>query len=270
MTVSAESGLPTICGVRHQCIVPRQPLSATISSCLKTAVWRAVTSVLEFRGFVFMARSMASQERVQSLGEEIANSISHGVGFLAAIAASPVLLFSAVQHGSTAGIVGASLFSFTMVLMYITSTLYHTLARNKAKRVFRILDHGAIFLLIAGTYTPFTLGVLRGALGWTLFGLVWGTAVAGVLLKSMGGIRYQKLSMFLYLAMGWLIIIAAKPLWLNMPWWGLFWLLAGGAAYTGGLGFYAARRMRYAHFIWHLFVMAGTACHFIAVLRYAF
>ena len=216
-----------------------------------------------------MTKSLASQERTPSLGEEIANSVSHGVGFLAAVAASLVLVFSAVQRDSSAGIVGKSVFAFTMVLLYLTSTLYHTLARNKAKRVLQILDHSAIFLLIAGTYTPFTLGVLRGAWGWTLFGLVWGIAFVGVFLKSIGGVRYQRLSTILYLAMGWLIIIAVKPLWLNMPSWGLFWLLAGGVAYTAGVGFYAAERIRYAHFVWHLFVIAGTACHFIAVLRYA-
>jgi hemolysin III len=225
--------------------------------------------ILDLRGFISLAKSLVSEERAQSLGEEIANSVSHGVGFLAALAASPVLIFSAVQHDSSAGIVGASVFAFTMVLLYITSALYHTLARNKAKRVFQVLDHGAIFLLIAGTYTPFTLGVLRGAWGWTLFGIVWGLAVVGVVLQSIGGAKYQRLSTILYLAMGWLIIIAVKPLWLNMPSWGLFWLLAGGAAYTAGVGFYAANRVRYAHFIWHLFVIAGTACHFIAVLRYA-
>ncbi|MCK5495318.1 MAG: hemolysin III family protein, partial [Hyphomicrobiaceae bacterium] len=136
-------------------------------------------------------------------------------------------------------------------------------------RVFQVLDHSAIFLLIAGTYTPFTLGVLKGAWGWTLFGLVWGIAVLGVVLKSVRGARHQRLSAILYLAMGWLIVIAVKPLWLNMPFWGLFWLLAGGVAYTAGVGFYAAGRIRYSHFIWHLFVIAGTACHFIAVLRYA-
>jgi hemolysin III len=228
-----------------------------------------VSFPLDRRGFFSVAKSLILQEREQSLGEEIANGVSHGVGFLAAVAAAPVLIFSAVQHDSPAGIVGASVFAFTMVLLYITSTLYHTLARNKAKRVFRVLDHGAIFLLIAGTYTPFTLGILRGAWGWTLLGIVWGIAVVGVVLKSIGGVRYQKLSTILYLVMGWLIIVAVKPLWLNMPSWGLFWLLAGGAAYTAGLGFYAAKRIRYAHFIWHLFVIAGTACHFIAVLRYA-
>ncbi len=216
-----------------------------------------------------MTKSLASQERAQSVAEEIANSVSHGAGLLAAVAVSPVLIVSAVQRDSSAQIAGASVFAFTMVLLYLTSTLYHMLARNKAKRVLRILDHGAVFLLIAGTYTPFTLGALRGTWGWTLFGLVWGIAVVGVALKFVGGVRYQRLSTILYLAMGWLIIIAVKPLLLNMPSWGLVWLLAGGAAYTVGVGFYAAKRLRYAHFVWHLFVITGTACHFIAVLKYA-
>jgi len=216
-----------------------------------------------------MTKSVASKKRKQSVGEEIANSVSHGAAFLAAVAVTPVLVVSAVQRDSAAGIVGKSIFAFTMLLLYITSTLYHALARNKARQILQILDHSAIFLLIAGTYTPFTLGVLRGAWGWTLFGLVWGIAVVGVALKSIGGVRHQWLSTILYLAMGWLIIIAVKPLWLNMPSQGLFWLLAGGLAYTAGVGFYAAKRIRYAHFVWHLFVIAGTACHFIAVLKYA-
>jgi hemolysin III len=221
------------------------------------------------RGFVSMTKSLALQKRAQSRGEEIANSLSHGVAFLAAVVVSPVLILFAVQRYSSASIVGASIFAFTMMLLYITSAFYHILPANKAKRVFHILDHSAIFLLIAGTYTPFTLGVLRGTWGWTLFGLVWGIAVVGVVLKSIGGVRYKKLSTLLYLAMGWLIIIAVKPLWLNMPSWGLFWLAAGGLAYTAGVGFYAAKRIPYAHFVWHLFVITGTACHFVAVLRYA-
>ncbi|MHC4535217.1 MAG: PAQR family membrane homeostasis protein TrhA [Planctomycetota bacterium] len=216
-----------------------------------------------------MTKSPALQDRTQSPGEEIANSVSHCAGFMAAVAVTPVLVLSAVQRGGAAGIVGASVFAFTMMLLYITSALYHILPRNRAKRVFHILDHGAIYLLIAGTYTPFTLGILRGAWGWTLFGLVWGIAVVGVVLKSIGGVKYKRLSTLLYLAMGWLIIIAIKPLWLNMPSRGLFWLAAGGGAYTAGVGFYAAKRIRYAHFVWHLFVIAGTVCHFIAVLRYA-
>lgn len=216
-----------------------------------------------------MIKAPALRERTQSLGEEIANSISHGVGFLAAVAAAPVLVLSAVQHDGAARIAGASVFAATMVLLYLTSTLYHALPNNRAKRVFHVLDRAAIFLMIAGTYTPFTLGVLRGTWGWTLFGLVWGLAPAGVVLTAVGGVRYPKFSTGLYLAMGWLILIAIKPLWLRVPSWGLFWLLAGGIAYTVGVVFYAAKRVRYNHFLWHLFVITGTACHFIAVLRFA-
>ncbi len=209
-------------------------------------------------------------ERAQSLGEEIANSISHGIALLAAVSATPFLIIAAVGRGDIANIVGASVFAATMVLLYLTSTLYHSLPRNRAKRVFQILDHGAIYLLIAGTYTPFTLGVLHGTWGWTLFGLVWGLALAGFLLKAIGGIRYPTLSTCLYLAMGWLVLIAVKPLWLLVPAWGLFWLLAGGIAYTVGVAFFVIdERVRYSHFIWHLFVIAGTACHFVAVFRYA-
>ena len=208
------------------------------------------------------------RHRPQTLGEEIANSVSHGVGFLAAVATLPVLVLSARSAGAAA-VVGAAIFGGTMAVLYLTSTLYHATAHNRAKRVFQVLDHAAIYLLIAGTYTPFTLGVLRGAWGWTLFGLIWGLAVIGIFLKSLHGIRYPRLSTAVYIAMGWLVLVAAKPLWDNVPGWGLFWLVAGGVAYTAGVGFYAANRMRYAHFVWHLFVLAGTACHVVAVLRYA-
>ena len=177
-----------------------------------------------------MIKALASREHTLSPGEEIANSVSHGVGLLAAVAAAPVLVFSAVHSGGAARIVGASVFAVTMVLLYLTSTLYHALPRNRAKRVFQVLDHAAIFLMIAGTYTPFTLGVLRGTWGWTLFGLVWGLALAGVVLTAVGGARYPKIRVGLYLAMGWLILVAVKPLWLRMPSWGLFWLFAGGIA----------------------------------------
>lgn len=216
-----------------------------------------------------MSRSLALPRPSQSRGEEIANSVSHGVGLLAAVAAAPVLILSAVGRGGAAGIVGTSVFAATIVLLYLTSTLYHALPVNRAKQVFRVLDHVAIFLLIAGTYTPFTLGVLRGAWGWTLFGLVWGLALFGVVLKTACGVRYPVLSTSLYLAMGWLLLVAVKPLLQLVPMWGLFWLLAGGIAYTVGVAFYVAKSIRYGHFVWHLFVIAGTLCHFIAVLRYA-
>ena len=210
------------------------------------------------------------EERPQSLGEEIANSVSHGVALLAALIAAPVLVVTALGRGDAGGVIGAGVFAFTMILLYLTSTLYHALARNRAKSVFQILDHSAIFLLIAGTYTPFMLGVLRGMWGWTLLGLVWGLALVGIVLKANYGTRYPMLSTYMYLAMGWLALTAIYPLWLRIPAWGLFWLFAGGIAYTVGVAFFASdERVRYHHFVWHLFVVAGTACHFIAVLRYA-
>jgi hemolysin III len=209
-----------------------------------------------------------ARHRPQSVGEEVANSVSHGVGFLAALAILPVLVGSAMHQGAASG-VGALVFGLSAALLYFTSTLYHAIPAPRAKRVLRVVDHGAIYVLIAGTYTPFTLGVLRGPWGWTLLGLIWGLAAVGIVLKAMGGIRYPRLSLALYLAMGWLVIVAARPLWQLVPAWGLFWLAAGGLAYTAGVGFYAASRLPYRHFVWHLFVLAGTACHAVAVLRYS-
>jgi hemolysin III len=211
----------------------------------------------------------ASQGRAQSRGEEVANSVSHGVGLLAGLVAAPVLMLSAVRHGGAARIAGASVFAVAMLLLYLTSTLYHALPGSRAKQLFRLLDHASIYVMIAGTYTPITLSVLGGTWGWTLFGIVWGLALGGIVLTMAGGVRYPKLRISLYLAMGWLIVVAVKPLWLRMPSEGLLWLSAGGLAYTVGVVFYAAKRVRYGHFVWHLFVIAGTACHFIAVLRFA-
>ena len=205
----------------------------------------------------------------QTIGEEIANGLSHGIGLLAAVAAVPVLVLAAIQREDVPGIVGASVFGTTMVLVYLTSTLYHTWPGSRAKRVFQVLDHGAIFLLIAGTYTPFALGVLSGGWGWTLLGLEWLLAISGVVLQVFWGARYPRLSMCLYLAMGWLVLIVVNPLSLSMSMWGLFWLLTGGISYTVGVAWYAAKSVRYSHFVWHLFVMVGTGCHFIAVLWYA-
>ena len=215
-----------------------------------------------------MSEARALPERSQSVGEEIANAVSHGVGLLLAVIAALVLVVAALQRSSVAELVGATIFGTTMVLAYLASTLYHALPMNRAKRLFRILDHGAIFLLIAGTYTPFMLGPLRGSWGSTLLGLVWGLAFVGVTFKVIGGVRYPKLSTSLYIAMGWLIIVAIEPLRLNLRLPGFLWLLAGGIAYTTGVTFFATRRLRYGHLVWHLFVLTGTACHFTAVLWY--
>jgi hemolysin III len=208
-------------------------------------------------------------KRPQSLGEEIANSVSHAVGLAAILVAAPFLLGTASRRGGAWAIVSTSVFAATAVLVYLSSTLYHALPPNKVKRVLRTLDHGTIYLLIAGTYTPFTLGVLRGAWGWTLFGLVWSLAVLGITTETVGRLRNPRLSVALYLAMGWLILIAIGPLVQHVPPPGLLLLLAGGIAYTAGVALYAADWLRYAHFVWHLFVLAGTTCHFFAVLWYA-
>ena len=201
--------------------------------------------------------------------EEIANSISHGIGLLLALGMVPVLVVSAMRIGSIHFMVGASVFAGTVVLLYLASTLYHSLTHERAKHFFRLFDHSAIFLLIAGTYTPFALGVLRGPWGWTLLTIVWVLAVVGITTKAVIGLRHSWISMTLYLLMGWLAVVAVKPILLLVPLPGVLLILAGGIAYTGGLAFLATRRLRYAHFIWHLFVIMGTICHFFAVLWYA-
>lgn len=216
-----------------------------------------------------MNEGLATEHRQPTLGEEIANSISHGIGLVFAVIATPILVIAANRSGTVWNMVGVSVFAASMVLLYLSSTLYHALTHGTAKRIFRMLDHSAIFLLIAGTYTPFTLGVLRGPWGWTLFALVWSLAMIGLTMKAVFGHRYNWLSVILYLAMGWLVVIAAPEVMHRVPLSGLAWILAGGIAYTGGVGFYAAHRVRYAHFAWHLFVIAGTVCHFFAVLWYS-
>ena len=209
------------------------------------------------------------EERRPTVGEEIANSLSHGAGLALAIVGTPVLIIAAVRYGTPWNTVGVSVFGASMIALYLASTLYHALTHDGAKRVFRVLDHSAIFILIAGTYTPFTLGVMRGPWGWTLFGLVWGLALVGVIKKALFGAQYVWLSVTLYLIMGWLVLIAGPQIWQRVPLSGLAWLLAGGIAYTTGIIFFAAHRIRYTHFAWHLFVIAGTACHFFAVLWYS-
>ena len=208
-------------------------------------------------------------KRVQSLGEEIANSVSHGLGLLAAVGAAPVLIATS-RDWNNKSFIGSVVFAATMVLLYLTSTLYHALPEGRAKRVWLRLDYCAIFLFIAGSYTPFALGALHGPWSWTLLGLVWSVALVGVLLKSTDKLSHPWISTGLYLGMGWLVLIAAVPLVERVPTEGLVWLLAGGLAYTAGVIFFVLdSRIRYAHAIWHGFVVAGTSCHFFAVLGYA-
>ncbi|MBA3607889.1 MAG: hemolysin III family protein [Chthoniobacterales bacterium] len=206
----------------------------------------------------------------QSLGEELANSISHGLGLLAGLVGAPMLMFAAWRGGDRFFFVGTAVFTAAMLLVYLGSTLYHAWPRGAMKSVFQVIDHSAIFLLIAGTYTPFTLGPLRGPWGWTILGLVWGLAIFGVILKSVHGTQQRKrLSLALYLGMGWLIVLAFRPLLQLVPLSSLAWLVAGGLAYTGGVFFFVSNRRRYTHFVWHLFVLLGTACHFLAVFSCA-
>ncbi|PTQ79599.1 hemolysin III [Nitrosospira multiformis] len=207
--------------------------------------------------------------REQSQGEEIANSISHGIGLAAALIGTPFLITQATRHGNVGFVVGTSLFSATAIFLYLASTLYHALPIGKTKRVFRILEHSAIFLLIAGTYTPFTLGVLHGSWGWILLTTIWTLAAVGVVLKVFYGTSFPILSTALYLLMGWMVVIAADLLIARMPTPGLLWLIAGGLSYTLGVVFFAIdSRLRYAHLIWHLFVLVGTTCHYFAVFWY--
>ncbi|OYY95804.1 MAG: hemolysin D [Hydrogenophilales bacterium 28-61-23] len=210
------------------------------------------------------------RDRPQSRQEEIANSLSHGLGFLAALAVAPVLILSAARQGNVANIVGVGVFAVTMIMLYFSSALYHALPPGQAKCRCEKIDHGTIYLFIAGSYTPFALGVLHGAWGWTLFGLIWALAAVGLALKAFGKLSHPLLSTGLYLAMGWLVVIAAVPLLERVSTAGLIWLVAGGLAYTIGVFFYLTdARYKFGHFIWHLFVLAGTTCHFFAVLWYS-
>jgi channel protein, hemolysin III family len=210
-----------------------------------------------------------SSTRILSAGEELANAITHGVGLALSLVAAPVLIVSAAATADRWRIVAASVYAATLIALYVASTLYHSARRPELKALLRRVDHSAIYLLIAGTYTPFTLVTLRGPWGWTLFGVVWVLAIAGVLLKSRFGARLPTLSTIVYLAMGWMIVLAVRPLVHAVPPAGLAWLALGGALYTGGVVFYVWERIRFGHAVWHLFVIGGSVAHFAAVFGYA-
>jgi hemolysin III len=201
------------------------------------------------------------------LGDILANAITHGIGAVLAIIGA-VALIAASTHGTPWLVVSCSIFSVTLVLVYVCSTLYHSLVRTRARHVFHILDHSSIYLLIAGTYTPFMLVTMRGPLGWTIFGIEWGLAVAGVIFKSFAVGRFEVASALVYLAQGWFIVIAVRPLISTLGWHGLLWLGAGGVAYTLGIIFFALDRLRYFHALWHMFVLAGSVAHYFAILFY--
>lgn len=207
-------------------------------------------------------------EYLHSPSEEIAHAATHGLGALLAIAGLVVMLVVAARSGDVWHVVAAAIYCSSLVLLYLSSTLYHAMPSSKAKRVLQAFDHGAIYVLIAGTYTPFTLVTMRGPWGWTLFGVVWGLALAGIAQELVFRRRFRWISLVFYLAMGWLIAIAAKPLADNLPSKGLFLIALGGLFYTAGIYFYVSRRVPYHHAIWHLFVLAGSVCHYFTILFY--
>ncbi|AJQ29530.1 MULTISPECIES: PAQR family membrane homeostasis protein TrhA [Pelosinus] len=200
--------------------------------------------------------------------EEVMNAVTHGIGTLLAVAGLVLLTVLAYLHGDIWHIVSFSIYGTTLVLLYLASTLYHSFTNERIKRIFKILDHSAIYLLIAGTYTPFTLVPLHGVLGWTVFGVVWGLAMIGIVLKIFFAGRFNIISTLCYLGMGWFIVFAIKPLIATVPALGMTWLLVGGLFYTLGSIFYLWKKIPYNHAIWHLFVLAGSISHFIAVFFY--
>ena len=213
---------------------------------------------------------MSAVDRNQTRGEEIANALSHGLGFVLAIASLPLLLGFASPTLTAINIVAMCVFSVTMMLLYGVSTLYHALPAGPAKTWLNRCDHAAIYLFIAGSYTPFVLGVLRGGWGWSLFGVVWAMALLGFAAKMLNRLKHPFWSTGLYVVMGWMAVVAAAPLVARMPGAGLALLVAGGLLYTAGaVVFIFDSRLRYAHFVWHLFVLGGSACHFLAVLWFA-
>ncbi|MEO6154633.1 MAG: hemolysin III family protein [Thermomonas sp.] len=203
--------------------------------------------------------------RLHDAREELANALTHGLGATAALAGGAILVTLAARNGDGWQLGAAIVFGIALLLLYIASTLYHAVQHPVTKGRLKVFDHCAIYILIAGTYTPFTLIGLRGPVGWWLFATIWGLAVAGVVFKLFYTGRFKKLSTLIYVAMGWLILVAAKPLVAALDAWTLGWLLAGGLSYTLGTVFYHRPSLRYSHAIWHLFVLGGSVCHYIAV-----
>ena len=201
-----------------------------------------------------------------SQAEEIANSITHGLGALLSVAGLTLLVTFAAQQQDIWRIVSFSIYGTSMILLFTASTLYHSFQHPKVKQVFKTLDHCSIFLLIAGTYTPFLLVSMRGTIGWILFGIIWGLAAIGITLKVVLGPKYKKLSVATYLLMGWMVVFASKELMANLSIEGLYWLIAGGLSYTVGVVFYLWKKLPFNHAIWHVFVLGGSLCHFFSIL----
>lgn len=209
---------------------------------------------------------MTQVRKPYSLGEEIFNSVSHGIGGLLSIAGSVVLIVFCALYADAWAVVSASIYGASLIILYTMSTLYHAITNNKAKKFFRIMDHDTIFFLIAGTYTPFTLVTLRGPIGWVLFGIVWGAAIIGIVLNSIDLERFRKPSVICYILMGWAIIFAIKPMINALSSVSLIFLLTGGIFYTVGIIFYALKKVKWFHSVWHLFTIAGSVFHFFSIL----
>lgn len=206
-------------------------------------------------------------ENFYTLGEEIANAITHGIGALLSIAALVILIVHASSYGTAWHVVSYTIFGVTLIILYTESTLYHSITNRKAKHIFRIFDHSSIYLLIAGTYTPYTLTVLRSPLGWTIFGVIWGLTVLGIIIKALWVGKFDRISTTMYVVMGWMVAISLKRLWLGVPHLSFWLLVIGGVLYTLGAVLYSFDKIPYNHPIWHVFVLAGSTCHFFSVLK---
>jgi len=213
-------------------------------------------------------RALIKNSDEQTFAEEIANAMTHGLGMLLAVVALVAMLICSARIGSLRAEISSAIFGSALILLYFSSTLYHAVWHLKTKKVLQMLDHMMIYILIAGTYTPFTLVALGGGWGWSLFGIAWGLALIGIVFKLFFTGRFEKLSVGIYLGMGWLAVIAIKPFLHAIPIAGLLWIVSGGLCYTFGVVFYAYDRIRYAHTVWHLFVLAGSLCHVVATLFY--
>ena len=209
-----------------------------------------------------------SDTTADTLGEEIANAVTHGIGAALSIAGLVVMVVLAAINGTAWSVVGVSIYGAALILLYLSSTLYHGIPHRRTKRVFRVLDHSTIYLLIAGTYTPIALAGLSGGPDWLLLALIWSLALFGIVMQIIRPGRFAGLRIGLYVAMGWLVVAWARPLIESFGWDGTFLLLAGGIAYTAGIGFYGWGRLRFNHAIWHLFVLAGSTAHFLAIVFY--
>jgi hemolysin III len=232
-----------------------------------------VTPIDDHSKFIDVLNKMMKQKetnptKTYTFGEELANSITHGIGTTLSIAGLVVLVVLAVLHGDVWHIVSFSIYGSTLILLYLASTLYHSFKNEKVKHILKIVDHASIYILIAGTYTPFMLVSIRGPWGWSIFGLIWGLALTGIIFKAFFIGKFKKVSVFVYVLMGWLCVIALKEMLTNIPTGGLLWLLAGGIFYSSGVIFYLMHKIPYHHAIWHIFVLAGSICHYFSILFY--